>query len=148
MEALQLHQTLVAAGMPEEGGTVSRFLQSLCQRLGVGASAAGGLKQLFFDLLSHLITKAPSLGSSWIADYLAACSSAVLSSSNPDEAYVLQPQSVLAWCQQSSAQFQERVGAFLRSGPASPQVDSVLELQQTAQALLSVAHAVQAVSSR
>lgn len=144
MEALSLHQALVDAGMPGPGtGAAARFLQNLCHRLAV-SNAAAGLKQQFFDLLTHLLEKSPSLACSWLADYLAF--SSALSSSDPEEAYILQPQSVLAWCQQTAAGLKHRVGAFLRSGPAA-HVDAVLELQQAAQALLSVASAVQAVSS-
>lgn len=144
MESLQLQQALVDAGMPPAGsGAASSFLLGLCQRLGI-AGSAGGVKQQFFDLLTHLLSKAPSLACSWLSDYLAV--STTLVSSDPDEAYVLQPQSVLAWCQQTATALQQRVGAFLRSEP-SARVDVVLELQQTAQSLLSVAAAVQAASS-
>jgi hypothetical protein len=142
MEALHLQQALVDAGMPA-AGAAKAFLKGLCQRLGLGI-CAGGVKQQFFDLLTHLLGKAPSLASSWLSDYLAF--STTLVSSDPEEAYVLQPQSVLAWCQQATANLQQRVGAFLRSGPSAG-VDAVLELQQTAQSLLSVATALQAVSS-
>jgi hypothetical protein len=142
MEALHLQQALVDAGMPA-AGAAKAYLTGLCQRLGLGSSS-GGMKQQFFDLLTHLLGKAPSLACSWLSDYLAF--STTLVSSDPEEAYVLQPQSVLAWCQQTSASLQQRVGAFLRSGPSS-RVDAVLELQQTAESLLSVAVALQAVSS-
>ena len=145
MEALQLQQALVAAGMPSSGAGTAKFLQGLCHRLNISSSRAGGLKQQFFDLLSYLLRHAPSLASSWVADYIAACSSSGLSS-DPEEAYVLQPQSVLAWCQQSTSELQQRVGAFLTGGPAA-HMDPVLELQQAAQCLLSISSAVQAVAS-
>lgn len=137
-----MQQALVDAGMPAAGAARS-YSKGLGQRLGIG-SRAGGLKQQFFDLLTYLLGKAPSLACSWLSDYLAF--STTLVSSDPEEAYVLQPQSVLAWCQQTTASMKQRVGAFLRTGP-SARVDAVLELQQTAQSLLSVATAVQAVSS-
>lgn len=143
MEALQLHQALVDAGMPPSGAAAKSFFRGLAQRLGIPAAAATPKQQLF-DLLTHLLGKAPSLACSWLSDYLAV--STTLVSSDPEEAYVLQPEAVLAWAQQAAAGLQQRVGAFLRAGP-SARGDAVLELQQTAQALLSVAAAVQAVSS-
>ena len=144
MEALQLQQALVDAGMPSAGtGAAKAFIQGLCSRLGISSSAPG-LQQQFFALLTHLLSKAPALACSWLSDYLAF--STALSSSDPEEAFVLQPQSVLAWCQQATAGLQQRVGAFLRSEP-SARMDAVLELQQTAQSLLAVATAVQAASS-
>lgn len=130
--------------MPSAGtGAAKAFLTGLCQRLNIQSGAAG-LKQQFFGLLTHLLGKAPALACSWLPEYLAV--STTLVSSDPEEAYILQPQSVLAWCQQAAAGLQQRVGAFLQSGP-SARVDAVLEMQQTAQSLLSVATAVQAVSS-
>jgi hypothetical protein len=144
MESLQLQQALVDAGMPPAGtGAAKSFLQGLSSRLGLGSSS-GGLKQQFFDLLTHLLGKAPSLACNWLADYLAF--STTLASSDPEEAYILQPQSVLAWCQHAAAGLRQRVDEFLRIGP-SARVNSVLELQQMAQSLLAVATAVKAVSS-
>jgi hypothetical protein len=144
MEALQLHQALVDAGMPSSGAAAKSFFRGLAQRLGIPAAAAAAPKQQLFDLLTHLLAKAPSLACSWLSDYLAV--STTLVSSDPEEAYVLQPEAMLAWAQQAAAALQQRVGAFLRAGP-SARGDAVLELQQSAQALLSVAAAVQAVSS-
>lgn len=116
----------------------------LCQRTGVQTSSGGGsLRSDFHSLLSALFQKAPALACSWLTDYLAFTTT--LTSSDPEEADILQPQTVLAWCQQTTAGLQQRVGAFLQRGPSSG-VDAVLE-QQTAQALLAVARAVQAVSS-
>lgn len=144
MEALQLHQALVDAGMPSSGAAAKSFFRGLAQRLGIPAAAAATPKQQFFDLSTYLLGNAPSLCSSWLSDYLAV--STTLVSSDPEEAYVLQPEAVLAWAQQAAAGLQQRVGAFLCAGP-SARGDAVLELQQTAQALLSVAAAVQTVSS-
>jgi hypothetical protein len=144
MRGLQLHQALVDAGMPA-AAAARASLQNLCQRLGVSStSSSGGLKQQFFALLTHLLKEAPSLASSWVTDYLAC--SALLSSSDPEEAFVLQPQAVLEWCQEAGTKLEARVGAFLRAGPSAGS-DAVLDLEQAAQSLLSIATAVQAVSS-
>lgn len=139
---LQLHQTLVDAGIPAAGtGSARAFLHSLCQRLSIRSSSPASLVGDFFALLTYLLAKSPALTCSWLTDYLAA--TATLTSSDPEEAVILQPETVLTWCQESTSVLQQRLGLFLQNGPSSP----VLELRRTAQALLSVATAVQATST-
>lgn len=140
MAALQLHQVLAQAGTVESAGSARHYIEALCQRLGIHSNSKD-LKQQFFALLTYTLARAPSLACSWVADYVAW--SAALTSSDPEEAFVLQPQGVLAWSQREAAGLQQRVGTFLSVGP-SRGGDQVLDLAHAAQALLSITRIVQA----
>lgn len=138
--ALRLQQVLVDVPISKlkSGEPIRSFIHTIATRFDLPSST---LQQQFHEILSRVFASALGF---WICDYVAiVCGDVTISSSDPEEHALLQPTGVLAWCQSTAQELQNKVVTLVKSGATTAaQPDHIIELGHAAKTLLAITEEV------